>query len=76
VYLVNCHRNSVTVIHNGIEFGMLQAIAEGVNLLEEFRYPLDIKEVLRCWRNGSVIRSWLIDPCLSGCHTHPLGVVC
>jgi len=49
------------LVHNGIEFGMLQAIAEGVDLLERYREPLDVAEVLRCWRNGSVIRSWLID---------------
>ncbi len=49
------------LVHNGIEFGMLQAIAEGVELLEHYRDRLDIPQVLRCWRNGSVIRSWLID---------------
>jgi 6-phosphogluconate dehydrogenase len=49
------------LVHNGIEFGMLQAIGEGVDLLEHYRDKLDITEVLRCWRNGSVIRSWLID---------------
>ena len=49
------------LVHNGIEFGMLQAIGEGMNLLEEFRFPVDIKEVLKCWGHGSVIRSWLID---------------
>jgi 6-phosphogluconate dehydrogenase len=49
------------LVHNGIEFGMLQAIAEGVDLLERYRDHLDIAEVLRCWRHGSVIRSWLID---------------
>ncbi|MHB8078021.1 MAG: phosphogluconate dehydrogenase (NAD(+)-dependent, decarboxylating) [Candidatus Krumholzibacteriia bacterium] len=49
------------LVHNGIEFGMLQAIGEGVDLLEHYRDTLDIKEVLRCWRHGSVIRSWLID---------------
>ena len=47
--------------HNGIEFGMLQAIGEGMDLLEHYRDRLDIAEVLRCWRHGSVIRSWLID---------------
>jgi 6-phosphogluconate dehydrogenase len=51
----------VKLVHNGIEFGMLQAIGEGVDLLEHFDEPLDIAGVLRCWRNGSVIRSWLID---------------
>ncbi|HHT9131153.1 MAG TPA: phosphogluconate dehydrogenase (NAD(+)-dependent, decarboxylating) [Candidatus Tripitaka californicus] len=50
------------LVHNGIEFGMLQAIGEGIALLE--RYPhhkLNILEILRCWRNGSVIRSWLVE---------------
>jgi 6-phosphogluconate dehydrogenase len=49
------------LVHNGIEFGMLQAIGEGIDLLEHYRDKLDIAEVLRCYRNGSVIRSWLID---------------
>lgn len=49
------------LVHNGIEFGMLQAIAEGVDLLEHYPERLDVAAVLRCWRHGSVIRSWLID---------------
>lgn len=49
------------LVHNGIEFGMLQAIGEGMDLLEHYRDKLDIAEVLRCWRHGSVIRSWLVD---------------
>jgi 6-phosphogluconate dehydrogenase len=49
------------LVHNGIEFGMLQAIGEGIALLENFHEPLDIPNVLHCWRNGSVIRSWLMD---------------
>jgi 6-phosphogluconate dehydrogenase len=49
------------LVHNGIEFGMLQAIGEGVALLAGFHEKLDIREVLRCWRHGSVIRSWLVD---------------
>jgi 6-phosphogluconate dehydrogenase len=48
------------LVHNGIEFGMLQAIGEGVALLERYR-GLPVRDVLACWRNGSVIRSWLID---------------
>jgi 6-phosphogluconate dehydrogenase len=51
----------VKLVHNGIEFGMLQAIGEGVDLLEHFRESLPIADVLRCWRHGSVIRSWLVD---------------
>lgn len=51
----------VKLVHNGIEFGMLQAIGEGIDLLKRYRERLDIAEVLHCWRHGSVIRSWLID---------------
>ena len=51
----------VKLVHNGIEFGMLQAIGEGVALLERFPSDLDIEAILENWRYGSVIRSWLID---------------
>jgi 6-phosphogluconate dehydrogenase len=40
---------------------MLQAIGEGIDLLEHYRDKLDIPDVLKCWRHGSVIRSWLVD---------------
>jgi 6-phosphogluconate dehydrogenase len=49
------------LVHNGIEFGMLQAIAEGIALLERQRDRLDVADVLRAWRNGSVIRGWLVE---------------
>ena len=49
------------LVHNGIEFGMLQAIGEGVDLLEHYHEKLDVAEILRCYRHGSVIRSWLMD---------------
>lgn len=51
----------VKLVHNGIEFGMLQAIAEGVDLLENYRERLPVADVLQCWRHGSVVRSWLVD---------------
>ena len=51
----------VKLVHNGIEFGMLQSIGEGMNLLEKFDQELPILPILACWQNGSVIRSWLID---------------
>ena len=51
----------VKLVHNGIEFGMLQAIAEGFDLLTHHHQPLDTQGVLECWRHGSVIRSWLVD---------------
>jgi 6-phosphogluconate dehydrogenase len=49
------------LVHNGIEFGMLQAIGEGIDLLERHPAALAVADILRCWRNGSVIRSWLVD---------------
>lgn len=49
------------LVHNGIEFGMLQAIGEGIDLLEHYRDELPVADVLHCWRHGSVIRSWLVD---------------
>src|SRR5262249_8777626 len=57
----------VKLVHNGIEFGMLQAIAEGYELLLHYHEPLEISSVLECWRHGSVIRSWLVDLLTEAC---------
>ena len=51
----------VKLAHNGIEFGMLQAIGEGMDLLSHFKGDLDMEQILHCWNNGSVIRSWLVE---------------
>jgi 6-phosphogluconate dehydrogenase len=51
----------VKLVHNGIEFGMLQAIGEGMDLLSHYRDDLDFAEILKVWNHGSVIRSWLIE---------------
>jgi 6-phosphogluconate dehydrogenase len=51
----------VKLVHNGIEFGMLQAIGEGYALLRRQDAKLDIQGTLEAWRHGSVIRSWLVD---------------
>jgi 6-phosphogluconate dehydrogenase len=51
----------VKLVHNGIEFGMLQAIGEGVALLEAYRDKLAVADVLECWKHGSVVRSWLVE---------------
>jgi len=52
----------VKMIHNGIEYGMMQAYAEGFALLENKReFDLDIAAVAQTWRHGSVVRSWLLD---------------
>ena len=49
------------LVHNGIEFGMLQALGEGVALLARYPEKLPLADVVACWRHGSVIRSWLVD---------------
>ncbi len=61
----------VKLVHNGIEFGMLQAIAEGFELLGRYHEPLDVAAVLEAWRHGSVIRSWLIDLLASAYQSDP-----
>ncbi|MDQ0567432.1 phosphogluconate dehydrogenase (NAD(+)-dependent, decarboxylating) [Mycoplasma yeatsii] len=49
------------MIHNGIEYGMMQSIAEGYELLERSDFDYDLEKVSLMWNNGSVIRSWLIE---------------
>jgi 6-phosphogluconate dehydrogenase len=50
------------MVHNGIEYGMMQAYAEGFALLREKKeFALDLGAIAECWRHGSVIRSWLLD---------------
>ncbi|HZH58007.1 MAG TPA: decarboxylating 6-phosphogluconate dehydrogenase [Metabacillus sp.] len=49
------------MVHNGIEYGMMQAIAEGFDLLEKSPFEYDYEKVARVWNNGSVIRSWLME---------------
>lgn len=51
----------VKLVHNGVEFGMLQSIAEGVELLEAGEFDLDLGDVFTNWSNGTVIRSWLVE---------------
>lgn len=49
------------MIHNGIEYGMMQAIGEGFDILHASRYDYDYEQVARVWNHGSVIRSWLME---------------
>ncbi|RXJ02044.1 decarboxylating 6-phosphogluconate dehydrogenase [Anaerobacillus alkaliphilus] len=49
------------MIHNGIEYGMMAAIAEGFDILEKSEFDYDFEAVARVWNNGSVIRSWLME---------------
>jgi 6-phosphogluconate dehydrogenase len=60
----------VKMVHNGIEYGLMQAYAEGLDILErargaavpeEIRYDLDLADIAEVWRRGSVVGSWLLD---------------
>lgn len=51
----------VKMVHNGIEYGMMQAIAEGFEMLERSGYEMDIKAIADLWNHGSVIRGWLME---------------
>jgi 6-phosphogluconate dehydrogenase len=51
----------VKLVHNAIEFGMVQAIAEGVELLARSEFTLDLPTLFDNWNHGSVIRSWLVE---------------
>jgi 6-phosphogluconate dehydrogenase len=53
----------VKMVHNGIEYALMQAYGEGFELLHEGRYDLDLAAVARTWTNGAVIRSWLLELC-------------
>lgn len=49
------------MVHNGIEYGMMQSIAEGFDILEKSPFEYDYESVAKVWNNGSVIRSWLME---------------
>jgi 6-phosphogluconate dehydrogenase len=52
----------VKMIHNGIEYGMMQAFAEGFSILKsKEEFGLDLAQVSKIWQHGSVVRSWLLD---------------
>jgi 6-phosphogluconate dehydrogenase len=60
----------VKMIHNGIEYGLMQAYAEGLDIFKnasskdldaDLRYDLDIADIVEVWRRGSVVSSWLLD---------------
>jgi 6-phosphogluconate dehydrogenase len=51
----------VKMIHNGIEYGMMQSIAEGFEVMQKSEFGLDLKSVAKVWNHGSVVRSWLME---------------
>lgn len=51
----------VKMVHNGIEYGMMQAIAEGFEVLQQCQFDLDYEKIAGVWNHGSVIRGWLME---------------
>jgi 6-phosphogluconate dehydrogenase len=51
----------VKMVHNGIEYGLMQAYAEGFDIMRASEFDLDLAEIAGIWRYGSVVRSWLLD---------------
>jgi 6-phosphogluconate dehydrogenase len=51
----------VKMVHNGVEYGIMQAYAEGFELMHRSKFPIELKEVAGLWNRGSVVRSWLCE---------------
>ncbi|MGZ4302960.1 MAG: phosphogluconate dehydrogenase (NAD(+)-dependent, decarboxylating) [Gaiellaceae bacterium] len=51
----------VKMVHNGIEYGLMQSYAEGFEIMSHSEYDIDALQVSGIWRNGSVVRSWLLE---------------
>ena len=51
----------VKMVHNGIEYGLMQAYGEGFDIMHASEFPIDLGSVAKLWNNGSVIRSWLLE---------------
>jgi len=51
----------VKMVHNGIEYGLMQAYAEGFEIMHASDYDLDLKSIADLWNHGSVVRSWLLE---------------
>jgi 6-phosphogluconate dehydrogenase len=61
----------VKMVHNGIEYGLMQAYAEGIEILGASEFNLDLAAVTDAWRHGTVIRSWLLDLAASALAREP-----
>jgi 6-phosphogluconate dehydrogenase len=51
----------VKMVHNGVEYGIMQAYAEGFELMHKSKFPIEMQEVAGLWNRGSVVRSWLCE---------------
>ncbi|MDP2724001.1 MAG: decarboxylating 6-phosphogluconate dehydrogenase [Bacteroidales bacterium] len=61
----------VKMVHNGIEYGMMQSYAEGFEILEKSPYDIDLTKVADAWQYGSVVRSWLLELAVSALKEDP-----
>ena len=59
------------MVHNGVEYGLMQAYAEGFELLEAADVVTDVPAVLKAWRRGTVVRSWLLDLLVAALEADP-----
>lgn len=59
------------MVHNGVEYGMMQALAEGYELLRASELGIDVEGALGAWRSGSVVRSWLLELLVSALEADP-----
>jgi 6-phosphogluconate dehydrogenase len=62
------------MVHNGIEYGLMQAYAEGFEILHASEYPLDLEAVAKAWQRGTVIRSWLLELAANAFEEHGQGL--
>ncbi len=60
----------VKMVHNGIEYGMMQAYGEGFEILKKSEYHPDLLQVSQVWQQGSVVRSWLLDLAVNAFQKH------
>ena len=60
----------VKMVHNGIEYGLMQAYAEGFELMHHSEFDLDLSDIAGIWRYGSVVRSWLLELLCSALEEH------
>jgi 6-phosphogluconate dehydrogenase len=51
----------VKMVHNGIEYGLMEAYAEGFEVMHKSKFPLDLHQISKVWNHGSVVRSWLLE---------------
>jgi 6-phosphogluconate dehydrogenase len=62
----------VKMVHNGVEYGLMQAYAEGLELLQaKPDFDLDLRQIAETWRHGSVVRSWLLDLVVAALEEEP-----